>query len=105
MNDPDRGGGNAPTHAAPPAAPREASAAAGGGIRRTDLLLFGFYVILYAGFMGLTAFAPAAMATRVVGGVNLAIAYGMGLILAAVILAGVAMVLRHDPNDDRGGHS
>jgi uncharacterized membrane protein (DUF485 family) len=60
------------------------------------LLLFLFYFALYAIFMGLTAFAPETLAIRVVGGVNLAVAYGMGLILAAALLAGVAMFLRHD---------
>ena len=43
------------------------------------------------------------MAMRVIGGVNLAIAYGMGLILAAVLLAGIAMLLRHEPSNERSG--
>lgn len=63
---------------------------------RADLVLFAVYFLLYAGFMGLTAFAPRAMAMRVVGGVNLAVAYGMGLILAAIVLAGAATLLRRD---------
>ena len=58
---------------------------------RADLVLFAVYFLLYAGFMGLTAFSPETLAIRVAGGVNVAVAYGMGLILIAVILAGVAM--------------
>jgi uncharacterized membrane protein (DUF485 family) len=59
-----------------------------------DLVSFLVYCLLYAGFMGLVAFAPDVLATRVLGGVNLAVAYGMGLILAAVVLAVVATWLR-----------
>ncbi len=88
MNEPERNGGND---------------APGAGIRRTDLFLFAVYVLLYAGFMGLTAFSPETMAMRVIGGVNLAIAYGMGLILAAVLLAGVATLLRHETSNGRSG--
>lgn len=62
--------------------------------RRVDLVLFAVYCALYGGFMALVAFAPDVMAKRVLGGVNLAVAYGMGLILAAVALAGIATWLR-----------
>ncbi len=86
MNEYERGGGDAP----------------GSGIRATDLALFALYFLLYAGFMALTAFSPETLAIRVAGGVNLAIAYGMGLILAAVALAVVAMFLRRDSQQDRG---
>jgi uncharacterized membrane protein (DUF485 family) len=65
---------------------------------RADLALFVVYFLLYAGFMALTAFSPETLAIRVIGGVNLAVAYGMGLILAAVILAAVAM-FTHAPKE------
>jgi hypothetical protein len=68
--------------------------ATGHGIVRSDLVLFLLYCALYAGFVVLAAFGQHFMATPVVGGVNLAIAYGMGLILAAVGLAGLATLLR-----------
>jgi uncharacterized membrane protein (DUF485 family) len=64
------------------------------GSHRADLPLFLIYLALYAGFMALTAFAPDMLAMRVIGGVNLAVAYGMGLILAAMLLAGIAVMLR-----------
>lgn len=54
---------------------------------RAGLWLFALYLALYAGFVGLSAFAPALMATAPFGGLNLAVLYGMGLIAAALLLA------------------
>ena len=54
---------------------------------RLGLALFAVYFLLYAVFMGLAAFDPARLSVRVLGGVNLALAYGFGLIAAAIILA------------------
>jgi uncharacterized membrane protein (DUF485 family) len=54
---------------------------------RYGLLLFAIYVILYCGFMGLSAFEPQLMSKTPFGGVNLAIIYGFGLIVAALVLA------------------
>jgi uncharacterized membrane protein (DUF485 family) len=63
------------------------------GNARLGLWLFLVYVILYGGFMGLAAFAPQVMAKKPFGGVNLAILYGLGLIVAAFVLALVYAVL------------
>ena len=63
---------------------------------RYGLTLFTVYLILYAGFMLLSAFAPQKMAERPFGGVNLAILYGMGLIIGALILAAIYMFLCRD---------
>ena len=63
------------------------------GTHRADLALFVVYCVLYAVFMALVAFAPDLLATRVFGGVNLAVAYGMGLIVAAVVLAAISTYL------------
>ncbi len=60
---------------------------------RAGMWLFGVYLTLYAGFMGLSAFAPGFMAREMLGGVNLAILYGMGLIAGAVVLAFLYMAL------------
>jgi len=61
--------------------------------QRAGLRLFVAYVVLYVGFMILAAFYPERMAEPTpFGGVNLAIAYGMGLILAALVLALVYML-------------
>ena len=60
---------------------------------RYGLWLFSLYVILYAGFMGLSAFEPQLMSKTPFGGVNLAILYGFGLIVAALVLAVIYMIL------------
>jgi uncharacterized membrane protein (DUF485 family) len=60
--------------------------------RRIGMWLFLVYVILYAGFMGLVLFRPDMLSWRPFGGVNLAIAYGMGLIAAAFLLAFLYMI-------------
>ncbi len=54
---------------------------------RYGLRLFVIYLVLYGGFVLLQAFAPSLMERDVVAGINLAIAYGMGLIVAALALA------------------
>ena len=51
------------------------------------LWLFAFYLALYLGFMLLTAFGVEVMASTPFGGVNLAILYGLLLIVAALVLA------------------
>jgi uncharacterized membrane protein (DUF485 family) len=60
------------------------------------LPLFGIYVLLYGGFMALVLFRPAWLSTRPLGGVNLAIAYGMTLIGGALVLAVIYMIARRD---------
>ena len=57
---------------------------------RWGLVLFAIYVVFYAGFVALAAFWPESMGRPTpLGSVNLAIAYGMGLIVAALLLAGI----------------
>lgn len=58
---------------------------------RIGLALFWVYVLLYAGFMAVVLFRPDLLSHRPFGGVNLAIAYGMGLIAGAFLLALVYM--------------
>jgi uncharacterized membrane protein (DUF485 family) len=60
---------------------------------RLGLVLFFVYLAAYGGFMGLSAFAPQTMARPVIGGVNLAITYGLGLIFGAFALALLYMLL------------
>ncbi len=60
---------------------------------RLGLFLFWIYVALYGGFMALVLVRPDLLSRRPFGGVNLAILYGMGLIVAAFVLA-VAYMLR-----------
>jgi len=61
---------------------------------RLGLALFGLYVLLYGGFIGLVLLRPDLAAERPFGGVNLAIACGLGLIAAAVLLSVAYMAAR-----------
>lgn len=54
---------------------------------RIGMVLFGTYLVLYGGFVLLNAFAPETMEITPLAGVNLAIWYGFGLIIAALVLA------------------
>jgi uncharacterized membrane protein (DUF485 family) len=69
---------------------------------RYGLWLFLVYVIFYAGFIAISAFKFDALRANV-GGVNLAIVYGMGLILLAFLLALVYMGMtgKDHPADDQ----
>lgn len=64
---------------------------------RLGLVLFFVYLVLYGGFMALTAFNLEAMRSTPTGGVNLAILYGFGLIVGAFVLALFYMVLCKAP--------
>jgi uncharacterized membrane protein (DUF485 family) len=60
---------------------------------KNAIYLFAVYVAFYAGFMYLSAFQPEVMAMRPFGGLNLALIFGMFLILLALVLALVYMRL------------
>ncbi len=53
---------------------------------RIGIVLFAVYLLLYGGFVFLNAFAADLMETTPIAGVNLAILYGFGLIIAALLL-------------------
>jgi uncharacterized membrane protein (DUF485 family) len=63
-----------------------------GQATRIGFGLFWIYVILYFGFIALVLFRPDVLSSRPFGGVNLAIASGLGLIAAALLLSVVYMV-------------
>jgi uncharacterized membrane protein (DUF485 family) len=54
---------------------------------RLGMGLFGVYLIMYAGFVFTSAFFPDSMEWRPLGGLNLALLWGFGLIVAAIFLA------------------
>jgi uncharacterized membrane protein (DUF485 family) len=54
---------------------------------RIGLVLFFVYLAMYGGFVYLSAFQAEAMESTPVAGLNLAILYGFGLIIAALLLA------------------
>ena len=60
---------------------------------RLGIVLFFIYFAFYAGFIGVAALNPHAMATPVLAGANLAVVYGLGLIFAAFALAALYMLL------------
>ncbi len=69
---------------------------------RYGLILFAVYLALYAGFMAVSTLSPRAMAAPVLLGINLAIVYGFGLIIAALVLALIYMALCGRPMPSAG---
>jgi uncharacterized membrane protein (DUF485 family) len=55
--------------------------------------MFLLYLLLYLGFMGIAMFNYELFGIVSFGGVNVAILYGLGLIVAALILALIYMLL------------
>jgi uncharacterized membrane protein (DUF485 family) len=53
---------------------------------RIGIILFAVYGAIYAGFVLINALVPEVMATIVFFGLNLAVVYGFGLILLAIIM-------------------
>jgi len=78
---------------------------------RIGLSLFAVYLVLYSGFVLLAAFSPETMEVTPLAGVNLAIWFGFGLILTAILLALVygwarrAIADRTTDPSDGGGKS
>lgn len=60
---------------------------------RSGLWLFAVYLSAYAVFMAMAAFSPRTMGLATPLGPNVAIVYGFGLILGAVLLALVYMLV------------
>ena len=54
---------------------------------RLGLILFSLYFLLYGSFIAITVYDYKIMAKEVFWGINLAVVYGMALILSAIILA------------------
>ncbi len=67
---------------------------------RVGFVLFIVYLLLYGGFVFLNAFAAEVMERTPIAGVNLAILYGFGLIVAALIMALLyGFLCREEPAD------
>ena len=69
---------------------------------RIGLGLFAVYVVLYGGFMVLNAFFPQRMGMPFLGGVNLAVTYGLVLIVGAFALALLYMFLVRGTGEGEG---
>lgn len=63
--------------------------------------LFAVYLLFYGGFVFLNAFDPVSMEKTPLAGLNLAVLYGFGLILGAVVLAAFYGVLCGDARRSR----
>lgn len=70
---------------------------------RYGLVLFTLYLLLYAGYVLISALQPALMDAVPFAGVNLAILYGLGLIAAALVLALLYGWLCRAPVPPQGG--
>jgi uncharacterized membrane protein (DUF485 family) len=55
--------------------------------RRLGVIMFIVYGVIYAGFVAVNLASPVTMETIVVAGLDLAVVYGMGLIVVALVLA------------------
>jgi uncharacterized membrane protein (DUF485 family) len=53
---------------------------------KLGIKLFWLYCLIYMGFVGLTVYSPTTMKTPVLAGTNLAVVYGMALIVFAIVL-------------------
>lgn len=74
-------------HFHPPSAAEEINHSQATRNATVGLILFAAYSSMYLCFMILNAFAPQTMEVIVVAGLNLAVVYGLGLIVAAFLLA------------------
>ncbi len=60
---------------------------AAGRNARLGMKLFLVYLAVYVGYVAIVAFRPDLMRMLLPGGVNLAVAYGFGLIVLALLMA------------------
>jgi uncharacterized membrane protein (DUF485 family) len=61
------------------------------------LVLFVVYLAAYVGFVAMAAMSRGAMARPAWGGVNVAVLYGFGLIVGALVISIVYMLLCRNP--------
>ena len=54
---------------------------------RLGVIMFIFYALVYGGFVAVNICAPKAMENTVILGQNLAVTYGFGLIILALVMA------------------
>ena len=53
---------------------------------RIGLILFLVYSVVYAGFVAINTITPKTMGVIVLAGLNLAVVYGFGLIVLAIVM-------------------
>lgn len=67
---------------------------------RLGLVFFSLYLAIYVGYVALNAFWPDVLGDVLVGGVNLAILYGLVLIVSAFLMALLYLRLCVKPAND-----
>lgn len=70
---------------------------------RLGIAMFLVYALIYAGFVFINLHDPEIMETVMPGGVNLAVAYGFGLIIFALILALIYNAMCNRKEAERNG--
>lgn len=60
---------------------------------RVGLILFAIYGLIYIGFVAINTISPAVMGQVVFAGLNLAVIYGFGLIILAIVMGLIYNVL------------
>ncbi|MCG8648849.1 MAG: DUF485 domain-containing protein [Pirellulales bacterium] len=70
---------------------------------RLGMILFTVYLALYLGFVLINAFDADLMERVVLSGLNLAVVYGFGLIIAALVLALIYGAMCRDDSAAGGG--
>jgi uncharacterized membrane protein (DUF485 family) len=63
---------------------------------RNGLILFAVYLLFYGGFVVINGFDPVSMERTPIAGLNLAVLYGFGLIIGAVVLSAIYGILCGD---------
>lgn len=53
---------------------------------KLGLILFGVYSLIYAGFVVINTWSPKSMGIEIFMGLNLAVVYGFGLIVLAIVM-------------------
>ncbi len=74
-------------------APKVKDDAASAYKTRVGLILFALYGLVYVGFVAINTINPAAMGQVVFAGLNLAVIYGFGLIILAIVMGLIYNVL------------
>lgn len=70
---------------------------------RVGLILFLIYGLVYAGFVIINTFDPKLMGQTVAAGLNLAVVYGFGLIVLAIVMGLIYNVICTRAEDQMQG--
>lgn len=74
-------------------APKVKDDAASAYKTRVGLILFALYGLVYVGFVAINTINPTAMGQVIFAGLNLAVIYGFGLIILAIVMGLIYNVL------------